>query len=101
MASRCSTYSSQFPGSYEREILLPKTYLTREGHLVLFAVVDNELFALVNDPYQPLQFEPPEKERETPEPLGNLGSIEDFVLSVLEYKHEKVLDLFVSFSLHL
>ena len=75
------------------ELILPKTYITRKGDLLLFAVIDNELFALVDSANKSAK-KPKESNNDfgiKPEMLSQYGSLEDFVLAVLEYKHKKVM----------
>ena len=75
------------------ELILPKTYVTREGHLVLFAVIDNELFALVNSSRTASRVFNDVKSHlgnENVEMLSQFSTLEEFVLTVLSYKHTKV-----------
>ncbi len=89
-ATRSSRYEQCLEDS---QLILPKTYLTRTGELVLFAVVDDELFAMVdsstrgtgNSTYGPCL---PNANLEL---LSQFRTLENFVLSVLQYKHKKVM----------
>ena len=72
---------------------LPKTYITKKGDLLLFAIIDNELFALIDSANK--------SEKKSikdntdfdiqPEMLSQYGSLEEFVLAILEYSHKKVM----------
>ena len=76
------------------ELILPKTYITREGHLVLFAVIDNELFALVDTSRTASRVFNDVKSHlgnENVEMLSQFSTLEEFVLAVLSYKHTKVI----------
>ena len=71
---------------------MPKTYVTRKGDLLLFAVIDNELYALVDSANKSSK---EAKERNgifgnNPETLTQFGSLEEFVLAIIDYTHKKV-----------
>ena len=71
--------------------MLPKTYVTKTGLLLLFAVIDDELFALVDSSNKGKK-SPSRKGifGDNAELLSEFKSLEQFVLSVLEYQHGKV-----------
>ena len=75
------------------ELTLPKTYITKKGDLLLFAVIDNELFALVDSASKSdkKSIEGKNDFDIQPEMLSKYGSLEEFVLAILEYQHKKVM----------
>lgn len=88
-----TTNSNNISETKPNEILLPKTYITRKGDLLLFAVIDEELFALVDSSKQ-TQKKPKERKSTlgaTPEELSQFGTLEEFVLAIIDYRHKKVI----------
>eukprot|EP00794_Sanderia_malayensis_P012993 gene12993-14331_t len=84
----------------DNQLVLPKTYLTRTGDLVLFTVFDDELFALVDSSFHTksssllggLFY----NDDDGIESLSRFRTLEDFVISVLDYKHEEEKFLYAS-----
>ncbi|XP_065071749.1 uncharacterized protein LOC135696309 isoform X2 [Rhopilema esculentum] len=96
---RNASLSTTFSQSESRlsELVLPKTYVTKTGLLLLFAVIDDELFALVDSSNKGKKC--PSRKGifgDNAELLSEFKSLEQFVLSVLEYQHRKEKNLYAS-----